>query len=111
MSPSFADVSSAASSSTPIDADALLARLAAVEASHQAREQRIELHLFSRFEAPSQDTRREVAPPETREATPPKTSLQVRVKPILHGPGRIVRFCLNGPVECICPVIDIMIRL
>lgn len=36
-------MSSAASSSTPIDADALLARLVALEASHQAREQRIEL--------------------------------------------------------------------
>jgi transposase len=36
-------VSFIASSTTPIDADALLARLAALEASHQAREQRIEL--------------------------------------------------------------------
>lgn len=36
-------MSSAASSSTSIDADALLARLVALEASHQAREQRIEL--------------------------------------------------------------------
>jgi transposase len=36
-------VSSAASSATPIDADAWLSRLAALEASHHAREQRLEL--------------------------------------------------------------------